>query len=124
VICSKLIDYSLAKGSKDNMSALLIQFRDGRSYGKEAELLAGPIPENVTEDKKFIETYVNDARRHQPDITFDQLQLMSQSSQQYRDQQLKQLDELDDEMIAQSKQRRGSHFRKFQESDDQDYDYT
>src|SRR5258708_7607743 len=106
------------------MSALLIQFTDGTSYNKAAEMIAGPIPENASEDKKFVETYLCDARRHIPDITFEQLRLMSHTSQSYRDQQLKQLDELDDQMIQKAKERRaaGSGFKLHDESDS-DYEY-
>jgi serine/threonine protein phosphatase PrpC len=62
-IVSKLLDYSLQRGSKDNMSALLVEFGDGSSYNSGDEFIPGPY--SVSEDdKKFVEAYIADAKRH------------------------------------------------------------
>jgi len=34
-ICAAIVDQALARGSKDNISALLIFFRDGSDYARE-----------------------------------------------------------------------------------------
>jgi len=45
-ITAQLLDECLARGSRDNMSAVLIQFTDGSSYGKEDQFLPGPYHDN------------------------------------------------------------------------------
>lgn len=95
-ICSMLLDYSLAIGSKDNMSAMLIQFADGTLYQQEnGELIAGSL-ENIDldADQKYIDTYVDYAKIHLPSITFDTLRSMSLDTDAVRQNNLHQLDQL------------------------------
>jgi len=61
-ICCKLLDECLNRGSKDNMSAMLVQFIDGSDYEQEKnEYIPGPwfIGDR---DNKFQEAYVSDAK--------------------------------------------------------------
>jgi len=62
VVCASVLDECLKRGSRDNMSALIIQFTDGTSYAQQApEYLPGPYftEEN---DGKFQEAYAKDAQ--------------------------------------------------------------
>lgn len=59
----ELFKLSLAKGSKDNHSALLITFHDGRSYEREDEFVAGPY-HPFKNDATFARTYKEDAAKH------------------------------------------------------------
>lgn len=59
----KLLDYSLAKGSKDNHSAIVIYFEDGCSYQREKEFQPGPF-NPYKADKQFEKAYLEDALRH------------------------------------------------------------
>jgi serine/threonine protein phosphatase PrpC len=62
VICASVLDECLKRGSRDNMSAMIIQFADGTSYAQTSpEYLPGPYftEEN---DGKFQEAYAKDAQ--------------------------------------------------------------
>eukprot|EP01125_Pyxidicula_operculata_P001286 TRINITY_DN11187_c0_g1_i1.p1 TRINITY_DN11187_c0_g1~~TRINITY_DN11187_c0_g1_i1.p1 ORF type:complete len:355 (+),score=81.17 TRINITY_DN11187_c0_g1_i1:84-1148(+) len=61
VICADLLEECLARGSKDNMSVMIIQFEDGESYNQEGfEYRPGPYY-NMEGDQKFMEAYERDA---------------------------------------------------------------
>jgi serine/threonine protein phosphatase PrpC len=55
-----LLYYSLAVGSTDNQSGILISFEDGNGYSRDDEFLAGPLSEWRT-DKKFMNAYLKNA---------------------------------------------------------------
>jgi len=62
LVCAKLLDEVLARGSRDNMSAMLIFFDDGSQYHQEInQYVPGPwfTGEN---DHKFQDAYTTDAR--------------------------------------------------------------
>jgi len=62
VVCEKLLDECLARGSRDNMSAMIIQFENGTAYHRdENEYKPGPYY-NGENDHKFQEAYLQDAR--------------------------------------------------------------
>jgi len=62
LICAKLLDECLQRGSRDNMSAMIIQFKDGTSYHQENhEYIPGPWF-NEENDHKFQEAYIADAK--------------------------------------------------------------
>lgn len=107
-ICSLLLDYSLAKGSKDNMSSIIIQFNDGTSYNRnDGELLAGSLDHiDIDDDKKYIETYVDFAKSHDENITLDVLRHMSDSTDNIRQQHMQLLDTLDRTMEEWRNQKR------------------
>jgi len=58
----KLIDLSLQKGSKDNMSALMVIFEDGSDYNQNDEFIAGPFNPHKN-DEAFRNAYMADAKR-------------------------------------------------------------
>jgi len=60
-ICADLLDECLERGSHDNMSAMIIQFVDGRDYEREVEYVPGPYFQDSDNDKKFQSAYVADA---------------------------------------------------------------
>jgi len=60
-IVLNMIDFSLERGSRDNMSAMLILLEDGSSYVHKDEYLAGSIASGE-DDRKFMEAYVAFAR--------------------------------------------------------------
>jgi len=60
VICAALLDECLERGSHDNMSAMIIQFKDGTSYNAEKEYVPGPWFDGE-QDKKFQTAYTADA---------------------------------------------------------------
>ena len=62
-VVERLIDYSLEKGSKDNMSAMLILLEDGTDYAKGDEYVPGTIKDGE-DDRQFIENYLAYAKRH------------------------------------------------------------
>jgi protein phosphatase len=51
MIMADLLDECLLRGSRDNMSAMLIQFKDGRDYDKEDEYIPGPYFEGQKHGK-------------------------------------------------------------------------
>lgn len=59
-----LLDLSLERGSKDNMSAMVICFRDGTKYHQAGgEFVPGPFHQHKHNDK-FKKAYLADAKRH------------------------------------------------------------
>jgi serine/threonine protein phosphatase PrpC len=60
VICASVLDECLKRGSRDNMSAMIIQFVDGTSYVKAAEYIPGQYYSSEN-DSKFQEAYKTDA---------------------------------------------------------------
>jgi len=60
-ISAALLDECLKKGSRDNMSAMIIQFTDGTSYGRDTEYIPGPYYKEEN-DSKFREAYAKDAQ--------------------------------------------------------------
>jgi serine/threonine protein phosphatase PrpC len=61
VVMSGLLDYSLEKGSKDNMTAMLIMFTDGNGYEAKQQYLPGPY---YGDSREFVEAFKADAKRH------------------------------------------------------------
>lgn len=62
VVCAQLLEECLIRGSRDNMSAMIIQFKDGTDYHKEEhEYVPGPWF-NGENDHKFQEAYIADAK--------------------------------------------------------------
>jgi len=60
-ICAAVLDQCLSRGSKDNMTAVLIEFKDGRAYHQaDIEYIPGPYHPGK-EAKKFQEAYKADA---------------------------------------------------------------
>jgi serine/threonine protein phosphatase PrpC len=59
-ICAEVLDECLKRGSRDNMSAMIVQFVDGTSYSKEQEYVPGPYF-TQDNDSKFQEAYQKDA---------------------------------------------------------------
>jgi len=60
-ICADLIEECLKRGSRDNMTAMIVQFKDGTEYAKkDLEYIPGPY---FTEegDQRFQEWYTRDA---------------------------------------------------------------
>jgi hypothetical protein len=60
---SAFLDLTLRKGSKDNMTAIAIQFMDGTGYAKEAQYVPGPFNRNMA-DRNFVDAYTRNARLH------------------------------------------------------------
>jgi len=60
LICAQLLDECLDRGSHDNMSAMIIQFKDGTDYAAEKEYVPGPWYDGE-QDKKFQTAYTADA---------------------------------------------------------------
>jgi len=59
-ICAEVLEECLKRGSRDNMSAMIVQFVDGTSYDKEKEYVPGPYF-TQDNDSKFQEAYQKDA---------------------------------------------------------------
>jgi len=73
VVLQDLLELSLERGSKDNMSALSVCFRDGTKYHKAGgEYIPGPYHQHK-HNEKFKKAYLNDAKRH----GFEEEKLMS-----------------------------------------------
>jgi len=51
MVMAELLDECLSRGSRDNMSAMLIQFKDGREYEREDEYIPGPYFEGQKHGK-------------------------------------------------------------------------
>ncbi len=63
-VMAELLDHSLKHGSKDNMSAMLIELMDGSDYNvNDKEFIPGPYSA-AAGNQKFVEAYKTDARRH------------------------------------------------------------
>merc|ERR1719221_1632179 len=60
-VMRELLLYSLASGSTDNHSAILISFEDGSSYERPDKFIAGPLLESV-KDQKFLQAYLKNAK--------------------------------------------------------------
>jgi serine/threonine protein phosphatase PrpC len=64
LVMSELLDHSLKAGSKDNMSAMLIDFTVGSDYNSnDKEFIPGPYTV-AAGNQKFVEAYKTDAKRH------------------------------------------------------------
>lgn len=63
IMCS-LLEFSLARGSKDNMSAALyLPSPSGEGYGRADEYLVGPFSEWAS-DRAFVDAFFADALKH------------------------------------------------------------
>jgi len=62
-IASDLLEECLERGSKDNMSAMIIQFKDGKDYDKADEFVPGPFHEGPRHHE-FQEAYTNFAKHY------------------------------------------------------------
>jgi len=62
LVCAKLLDEVLARGSRDNMSAMLIFFENGTQYHQDANQYVPGQWHNGENDHKFQEAYTEDAR--------------------------------------------------------------
>jgi len=60
-ISGAVLDECLRRGSRDNMSAMIIQFTDGTSYSRSTEYIPGPYFSEEN-DGKFQEAYLKDAQ--------------------------------------------------------------
>jgi len=60
-VMAQLIEQSLKAGSRDNMSALVAEIKDGTGYARSDEFVAGPFHENAHK-KKFRDAYLADAK--------------------------------------------------------------
>jgi len=60
-ICAQVLDECLKRGSRDNMSAMIVQFIDGTNYAKPVEYFPGPYFTDEG-DSKFQEAYQKDAQ--------------------------------------------------------------
>lgn len=58
-ICANVLDECLSRGSRDNMTAMIVMFSDGTSYDRDNEYIPGPYQGQP--DKKFEEAYRLDA---------------------------------------------------------------
>jgi serine/threonine protein phosphatase PrpC len=63
LIMAALLDFSLVKGSKDNMSAALLLPMDGSTYSQSDEYRVGPFSE-WSSDRGFVDAFFNDANKH------------------------------------------------------------
>jgi len=61
IISGAVLDECLRRGSRDNMSAMIIQFTDGTSYARPTEYIPGPYFSEEN-DGKFQEAYLKDAQ--------------------------------------------------------------
>jgi len=62
-IGSDLLDQVLQRGSKDNMTVVIVQFKDGAGYGPAAEFIPAPFSVNK-HDSSFVESYSRNCRRY------------------------------------------------------------
>jgi protein phosphatase len=62
-IAAELLEECLERGSKDNMSAMIIQFKDGKDYDKADEFVPGPYHEGPRHHE-FQEAYTNFAKHY------------------------------------------------------------
>jgi serine/threonine protein phosphatase PrpC len=61
VVCANVLDECLKRGSRDNMSAMIIQFAEGTNYARTTDYIPGPYF-NEENDGKFQEAYAKDAQ--------------------------------------------------------------
>jgi len=65
VVLQNLLEQSLQRGSKDNMTALMVCLRDGSKLEfKGEEYLPGPVGSAGKKNSKFVEAYVADCKRN------------------------------------------------------------
>lgn len=62
-VVQSLLHHSLASGSVDNMSAILLVPEEGSAYTRADEYAVGPFLEWVS-DRAFVDAFITDARRH------------------------------------------------------------
>jgi len=60
-ICAAVLDECLKRGSRDNMTAMIVQFKDGTQYAKDPEYTPG-VYFSSENDQKFQEAYARDAQ--------------------------------------------------------------
>lgn len=60
-VMRELINYSLARGSTDNHSALLVSFENGVGYARPDEFIAGPLSA-WKQDRDFVAAYLKNAK--------------------------------------------------------------
>merc|ERR1711865_415084 len=60
-VMRELLMYSLAKGSTDNQSGIMICFEDGSGYERPDQFIAGPLSE-FSSDRKFVNAYLKNAK--------------------------------------------------------------
>jgi len=60
-VVSKLVEEALHLGSKDNLTAILIQFKDGSNYGREPEFIPGQWHDNG--NQTFVQAYKDFAEK-------------------------------------------------------------
>jgi len=60
MICALVLDECLKRGSRDNMTAMIVQFVDGTSYAKDPEYIPGAYFTGES-DSKFQDAYAKDA---------------------------------------------------------------
>jgi len=83
IICASVLDECLKRGSRDNMSAMIIQFVDGTSYHREdTEYLPGPWYAEEG-DTKFQEAYIKDAKDSGYSLQ-DALKLLKQNEEKQK----------------------------------------
>jgi protein phosphatase len=74
-VVANVLDKALASGSKDNMTAMLVQFVDGRAYARPNEYVLGrDLPKDLSENDRFTIAFKADALRH--GIQENQLRVM------------------------------------------------
>jgi len=62
-IAAELLEECLERGSKDNMSAMIIQFKNGKDYDRSDEFVPGPYHEGPRHHE-FQEAYTNFAKHY------------------------------------------------------------
>lgn len=60
-VMRELLLYSLARGSTDNQSAILVCFEDGTGYSSSDTFIAGPLSEYAS-DRRFVSAYLKNAK--------------------------------------------------------------
>lgn len=60
-VASQLLDNVLKKGSRDNTTAIVIQFKDGTDFNRGAEFYPGPI-QAFRDDPWFVDAYTKNAQ--------------------------------------------------------------
>lgn len=93
-VVSELIDFSLKSGSKDNMTAMLVEFKDGVSYRQDDEFIPGVIR---TTKKEYLQHYKNNCVSH----GFEVSHVVKRLQQQQKD-------------VQQTKKRKLNHEEKAQ----------
>jgi len=82
-VCAQVLDECLKRGSRDNMSAMIIQFVDGNSYHRDGiEYVPGPY-HSEDGDTKFQEAYRKDALEAGYNLD-DALKLLKQNEEKLK----------------------------------------